>query len=330
MKRFVLSTLLIASALVAGGETLRGPIVAELAVQPHGGAQTASFTIDGIVTVALDGDPRLLDAIEIELTAPVVAGELGGALALSIVAGTDRRSEGNVAQITGMPILLKPILRAGKAYFLVPLQASARGESSAAVTVVDTVVSPAELPLAFSVVPLMKGLSEEIARAAFSLLVRPVTRNLALLRVRYEYEDGTFYDPDSLLAPDFKVAIDGLEVQVSAEYLLAPGLHPVRLVSTKYEDRDTTIGLDPGQTADLVVPLLLSVATVTYTAPRGSRVYVDGVSLAAASGDFTVAPGEHTMVVVVGDYTVTRRFVVEERKSYAISLTMDIVLEETK
>ena len=91
-----------------------------------------------------------------------------------------------------------------------------------------------------------------------------------------------------------------------------------------------TIGIEQARIVQLTVPILPSLARISYTAPRGSRVYVDGSALDEAVGDFTAPPGEHTIVVVVGDYTVTRRFFVVEGREYNLSITMDVVIEEAK
>ena len=138
------------------------------------------------------------------------------------------------------------------------------------------------------------------------------------------------FQTESHLAPEFHLQIDGIPVQIQPEYLLEPGLHRVSLTSDRYQDQDLTIGIEQARTATLRIPLLPALATVSYTAPRGSRVYVDGRALEGETGDFTAPPGEHTIVVVVGDYTVTRRFSVEEGREYNLSVTMDVAIEEAK
>jgi len=150
----------------------------------------------------------------------------------------------------------------------------------------------------------------------------PHCRSLVVNRLRIAFgrkKDGI----------DFN-AIDDQPVQVDSEYLLAPGIHRVALTSERYQDQALTVGVEQGHVTSLRIPLLLALATVNYTAPRGSRVYVDGTALDAESGDFTAVPGEHTIVVVVGDYTVTRRFSVAEGREYNLAVTMGVAIEEAK
>lgn len=343
MRRFLLTRrtitgillLLLLTGVVQSGiaQNLRGPVVGELAVEPAGDPATIVLTIENIATVRLDGDPRLVDALELELVIPSILADFAGAIMLYVFSETARRSidvAQNVYEFTGSVVFAEPILRAGKAFFYIPVREDAGTDASAAIKVAPAPLVPEDLPLAVSLVPVMKGLTEEVAVAEFMLTARPVTRKIGLVRLEFQYEGDSLYDPGSLRSPEFSLYLDDEPTPVSSELLVAPGLHSLRLESVKYEDKDITIGVDAGSTTNLVLPLVLSLATVNYTTPRGSGVFVDGEAVGEETGVFTLPPGEHTMVVVVEDYAVTRRFSVEERKTYTISLTMDIEVEEAK
>jgi hypothetical protein len=221
-------------------------------------------------------------------------------------------------------------MRGGKSFYQVVLREDASPDASPVVARVEGVVSPDSFPLVVSIVPQMKGLSAVLQEAEFVIAVRPVTRNIGAIDVRYAREDGTIYDADSSRAPDFELYIDGEQVAIRNEYLLEPGLHRIELRSERFQNREVTVGVDRGRATALDLPLELSLATVNYTAPRGSTVYVNGRVLDSATGDFTVPPGEHTIVVVIGDYTVTRRIEVQEKRTYSVSVTLDIDVEEIK
>ena len=330
MKRYAAVTilLLLASALLA--ETLRGPLGAELSVTPVDPAETTGIGLEDLVLIDLDGDARFLDAIDVELTSPPVVADYPGAVSLYLLGPIDRNERSGIVDVVGEELLMRPLRRAGKSFFQVVVRGDSSPDASPAVTRIDRVVDAASFPIALSVVPRMKGLSDALQAAEFSIAVRPVTRNVGAIDVRYLLEDGTTYDPDGSRAPDFSLSIDGERVGVRGEYLLEPGLHRIRLSSERFQDQEVTVGVDRGRTVAVDLPLDLALATVAYTTPRGSTVYVNGRPLDAAVGDFTVPPGEHTIVVVLGDYSVTRSFRVEEEGSYAISLTMDIVVEEIK
>jgi len=330
MRRYATLTLLLLLAAALAAETLRGPLGAELAVSPVESAEAAGIELESVVLIGLEGDARFLEAIDIELTAPPAVAEFPGAVSLYLLGPINREERSGVVNVVGEELLTRPLRRAGKSFLQVVLRGDSSPDASPAVTRIEDVVDPASFPLALSIVPRMKGLPDALQVAEFSVAARPVTREVGAIRVRYLREDGSTFDPDGSRTPDFTLSLDGEPVDVRGEYLLEPGLHRLRLSSTRFQDQQITVGVDRGRTVVVDLPLDLALATVAYTTPRGSTVYVNGNPLDAAVGDFTVPPGEHTIVVVLGDYSVTRTFRVEEEGSYAISLTMNIVIEEIK
>lgn len=324
-----LATFLLLTSL-ASAESLRGPLHETIVVTPTEAIEADGIELETIVPVGLGGDPRFLDAIDIELTAPAAVGDQAGALTFSILGPVNLGERSGIADAVGEELLFRPLMRGGKSFYQIVLRDDATPDASPAVTRVEGVVDPTSFPIVVSIVPQMKGLSTRIRDAEFSIAVRPVTRNIGSIEVRYVREDGTFYDADSSRAPDFELLIDGEPSPIRNEYLLEPGLHRVELRSQRFQNREVTVGVDRGRAKAIELPLELSLATVNYTAPRGSTVYVNGRVLDSVTGDFTVPPGEHTIVVVIGDYTVTRRIQVEEQRTYSVSVTLDIDVEEIK
>lgn len=330
MKRITAAAalLLLASSVLA--ETLRGPLVAELIVTPNGPVSAQGVGLEGIVLIRIDGDARFIDAVDIELTSPPAVAEHPGALTLSVVGPLSMETRADVASIVGEELLRKPLVRGGKTFYQVVLRDDADPDALPAVTRVGGVVPPQSFPLALTIIPRMKGQSEAVQSAEFAVTARPVIRDIGAIEIRYVHEDGSVFDPDAPLAPDFELTIDDESVEVDSEYLVTPGLHRIRLRSERFQDQEVTIGVDRGRSVTVEVPLRLALATVHYSVPRNASVYVNGRLREGSSGDFTVPPGEHTIVVVTGDYTVTRRFRVEERQTYSVSVTLDIVIEEVK
>lgn len=330
MRRFGLMIILVILALPVVAENVRGPIADTLDVDPAGQPLSSEFGLDEIILAGTTGDSRFFDAVEIEVTIPASVTEFPGALSLLLLTTGSLSEQAGVAEVNGAVILSQPLTRAGKLTIQIPLHPEAEVNASAAVTVLDHLLSADDLPLAMTVLSLMKGLPSEIAATRFPVVVRPVARRMGSVQVLFILEDDSEFQIDSYLAPEFTLEIDGIPVQIEPEYLLEPGLHRLSLTSDRYQDQNLTIGIEQARSIRLNVPLLPALATVNYTAPRGSRVYIDGRALEGEIGDFTAPPGEHTIVVVVGDYTVTRRFSVEEGREYNLSVDMDVAIEEAK
>jgi hypothetical protein len=322
--------LLLFAASIASAQSLRGPLNPSLTLSPDDPAQVEDVSLDSVTLVELTGDVRFYDAIEIEITSPPIVAEYPGALTLNILGPTSVTREDEVADVVGPELLVDPLIRGGKTFYQIVVRGDATPDSSPGVVRLGDVVPPTAFPIAISITTRMKGLSQAVREASFTVAARPVVRNIGAIRVRFPLEDGTEYDPSDSGEPDFALFLDGVEVVPASEYLLTPGLHRFRLVSERFRDVETTVGVERGTSGSLALPLDLALATVSYTAPRGATVYVDGQAVGGPIGDFTVPPGDHTIVVVVGDYTVTRRFNVGEDRAYSISVTMDIAVEEIK
>ena len=310
-------------------ETFRGPTGDPLRIAPATPAVQTSIGPEGIILIELSGDHRFLDAIDLEITVPRAVSEAPGAVLFQIIGPIVVSERGGVVQAVGPELFTVPMQRPGKLFFQLPVREGAAVDASAAVQLLPA-VSPDSFPLAISFVPRMKGLSTELQQADFLVSANPVTRNLGGVRLVLMQEDRQPFPIDSTTTPGFSLAIDGRNVAVQPEYLLEPGLHRIRLTSERYRDQEATFGVERGAVVEFVLSLERALAEVAYTAPREATVYLNGRALDASSGVFTAPPGEHTIVVVVGDYTITRRFTVSGERSYRISVSMDLTVEEIK
>lgn len=324
--RFIATFLFVSLAASLWSQALRGPLVDRLEVGA-GTTSEVSFGMEEIVLVELAGDSRFIEAVELTLEAPAAVSSVSGAVSFTILAPAVVSQNNEIADVVGQELLLAPLQRGGTTFYQVRLRNDADPSASAAVRRIDRVVPASQFPIALSVVTRMKGLAPEVYNADFSVTVEPIVRDVGLLHVTYSDENDREVEP-SLATPDFALTIDGEEVAVQPEYLLPPGLHRVALTSDRYENQRFTVGVERGKSTELRVPLIRGVATVRYTAPDNAQVYLNGQLLPESAGDFTVEPGAHTIVVVIGEYTVTRRFRVQEQREYSLSLTMDIVVEE--
>lgn len=326
-----LSGLLILALALHGtltAETLRGPRV-ELLVDAGSGAQTVILGVESLLVISLGDDARFIAALELELVSPAPVGDLAGAVHLTMLAPINETDRSGIAEAVGDVLIGQPLVRSGRTFYQIRVSNQAPSAGSAAITQPNRIVAADQFPLALSVVPRMKGLSPALRDADFEVTVRPVLLNIGSLRVTYQLEDGTSIS-DTLRAPGFTLAINGADVTVADEYLLPPGLHRVVLSSRQYIDHHVTVGVEQGRETRLTIPLQAALARVAYTAPRDAQVYLNGAPLDGARGDFTVPPGEHTIVVLVGDYSITRRFRVDEGRRYSMSVLIDIAVEEIK
>jgi hypothetical protein len=330
MRKPLFLVVFIALSSLAAADTLRGPVVSHLLVSsdPDDYAESVVQPTD-LLTIELSGEVDLIQAVEIEFR-PVrrVAGG-DGALVLRVIDTRSSTAERGVAEYTGRMLVEDPIVGSGRRFIQIPLDATTSIPASAGTVVSEPRIASPE-PIVVSVQPVMKGLPDAALQNEYSVTVRSIVKDLGVAQVHLQGPDGRTVTPEDSAIARVSLYVDGELVTPHEDLYLAPGLHHASLASAGYEDQELSFAVERGRRATITLPLVLAQATVTFEAPRGSIVYIDGTRMPRERGDFTLAPGEHTMTVAVGDFTVTRRFVVEARRAYVVSVSLDILVTEAK
>lgn len=330
MKQWVVLLLLITASGILGAQTLRGPLVAEVSISsvPTDEA-SAEIRPDELLSITLTGEVELIDALEIEFQPTGSGPRFDGSLVLRVLDAITTTAERSVHEFTGRELLSDPIAGAGRRFVRIPLS-----ESASLVAGAGTVVTPVRIgsgrPVVVAVQPVMKGLPASELDARYRITARPIVANRGIAQIDVRDEQGTLVSPAEARIAGVAVYLDGTQITPSEPVRLAPGLHTVALASGRHQDQERTFGIERGTRTIVDVPLIIAQATIRYEAPRGSLVYIDGQRMPTERGGFTLAPGEHTMTVAIGDYSVSRRFVVEGDKEYSVSISLDIQINETK
>lgn len=320
--------ILLTLGAVAAAETVRGPVVDIVVVEPGDLEGTERvLELDEILAVEIDADRRFLQGIELEVHVPAAVRNQPGSVAVSGLVSLTPRPERRVMSLRGARILHEPLLRTQRIYFQLPVYPDAELRNTADTQVLDQIVPPESFPLALTFTDIAKGGAIPRESTSFAVRVRPVVRDLGAvsLRLRTERGDEVFAGEEELA--DVILRIDGAVVDsASTEVVLPTGLHTIELDSETYLESSQTFGVERGRVTELSVPLVRPKAVVRLDAPRGAEVFVDGQKVGESVVE--LPEGEHTALVRIGDYSVSRRFTVTRKKSYIISVSLDIIVNE--
>jgi hypothetical protein len=166
-------------------------------------------------------------------------------------------------------------------------------------------------------------------RADFSITAKPLLLDIGAARLRITDPTGVDILESAGSLREFQLFLDGERVDYDEEpIVLAPGLHSLSLESTRYENQRLTFGVERGTISQVDVQLEEPRSAVRFDAPEGVTLFVDGEEVDHRAADFSLPAGEHTVMFQIGEYTVSKRFAVEPKKSYEISLTLDILINE--
>ena len=329
-RRFTLVGLLLFAVFTASAETIRGPIVDIVSVTTEDmEGLSRTVRLDEILAVRLDADPRFLQGIEIVIQVPAAVRQQPGSVAVSGLVSLTPDPERRVMGLRGARVLHQPLLRSQRMFLLIPVFAGASFRSSADTSVLDQVIPPESFPLALTFTDIAKGSAVPRDTTMFDVRIRPVVNDLGAVALRMENESGEEIFPGDDDLEDVTIRIDGRSIDPSGEEILLPaGLYTMELTSPTYLESSQTFGVERGRVQEVSVPLVRPKATVRLDAPRGAEVFVNGAKVGASTVE--LSEGEHVALVRIGDYSVSRRFSVERKKSYIISVSLDIIVNEVE
>lgn len=326
--RLVIVALAVLVSPALRAEQVRGTVVTSHSQPAAGQPYSVEIVMEEIAVLHLNADFRFVEGMRLEIQVPRNARLHPGTLGLYLYKNVRPQPEERLMSLEGDRVFFLPIPNAARFFLTVPLQPS-HGFRQTADTYVTAAVAPGSFPLVATLLPITKGITRETASASFTLNVEPMMKNLGAVRLMIRDPDGQLLDPRDELAQEFTLRLNGDTLRYGEEELvMAPGLYRIGLESDRYEHEQLTFGVERGRVAQVALSLREPRSVVRIEAPSGAELFINGESVAYEEQEFTLPPGEHTVLFRVGNYSISRRLTVEPKKNYEISLGLDILIEE--
>lgn len=303
-------------------ENIRGPLRANETVSATNTGASAVLGIDDLLGLSLEDKHHFINGIEVVVQIPPSARQYPNLIALFIYKNVHPTPSAGTVEYTGSRAAFVVLPSAPRAYIDIPIHEGTVG-GSAATTVIPSVVRPEEFPLILSILPVAKGLPSGVSESTFSVSVAPILADRGLLRLDITDNGGPPKNSYSLSIDDEPVTPQ------SDGYVLSSGLHHLQITSDSYKSIYRTFGIDKGQTTRIALRLESVVPRLSFEAPQTAEIFLDGRKLdPVPRTPIEVSEGEHTVIVRVGNYSLTKKFTVVRGKSYKISLFLDILVQE--
>ena len=180
----------------------------------------------------------------------------------------------------------------------------------------------ADSPLLISIEPVSKALPDSIASVLFTLTLSGIFTENGIIRVRVE-------TPAGKVSP-FVLRIDGEEVIYrDAGYVASGGFHKIEVIGDNGNIHRHNVLVEAGLIHEISVVLESRLPTVKIDAPADASIFLDGQRyVPEVHGLVEVSEGEHTVLMMLSDFSISRSFIVEKDNDYTISLFLDILIEE--
>jgi hypothetical protein len=308
----------------ANAEPLRVIVVGNLEITHDKSAGPVPLHYNESCLVVLAGDIRFLRGLELELSAPQRWPAYQGSLAMALYVDLDREPAIGVADLEGRQVAFEPLPGKIQIVFQVPLRPSSGLKSSPYATALARVALPSSFPLLFRIMPVIKGLSDELENMVFQLSVKPILGDEGLVRLNFRY-------PEQLRGKPFTVLVDDILIaNHSEELLLKEGERHLVILSEDYRNESRRFAVERAKTLELNIALQDPTPLLVFEAPQNARIFLDNASVPLGKGPIPVDPGPHEVKIHLGDYTITKTFVAQRGKTYTIPLSVDINVIESE
>jgi hypothetical protein len=217
----------------------------------------------------------------------------------------------------------EPLPNKVKTVYQIPVRASHGLRTSPYAAVLPTITPPASFPILFRLMPIIKGLSEELENMAFIVTARPILSDEGAVKTSFRY-------PQQLRGRPFTVLIDDVVIENPAEErLLREGEHHLVVLSYDYRNESRRFMVERAKTIDLVIELQDPTPLIIFESPGNARIFLNNNPIPLDSGPIPVDPGQHEAKFQIGDYTITKTINVQRGKTYKVAVAVGIDIEES-
>ena len=307
-----------------GAESFRTIIAGKLVVSQSEAGESVPVNYNGSVLVNIDEDTRFFRGIELEISAPQRWLTYQGSLAIAVYADLDSIPGTEIADLQARRIAFEPLPGKIQIVYQIPIRPSHGLRSSPYVTVPSEVTLPSSFPLLFRIMPVVKGMSEELENMVFQFNARPVYSDEGAVKLSPRY-------PEQLRGKPFTVLIDDVLIPNPAEeQLLKEGEHHLVVLSDDYRNESRRFIVERTKVLDLIVELQDTTPLLIFEAPQNARIFLNNIPVSRDRNSIPVEPGTHEAKFQVGDYTLTKTLIIQRGKTYRIALAVDIDVLESE
>jgi hypothetical protein len=320
---FVWIILLSFFTLPAGAESFRILLEGKLELSadiPEGASLNLAHNRSALIS--LGRGSRFFRGIEMEISAPQSWLSYQGSLAMMIYTNLSPQPVTGINDLEGLRAAYEPLQNKIKIVYQIPVRRSHGLRTTPYATVLAGTILPDSFPILFRLMPIIKGLSEELENMQFTFTARPILSDEGALRLNFRY-------PEQLKGRPLTVLIDDVVVENSAEeQLLKEGEHHLVILSDDYRNESRRFVIERAKRSDIVIDLHDPTPLLIFEAPENARIFLNNNPISRESGPIPVEPGVYEAKFQVGDYTLTKTITAQRGKTYRVSLSVGIDIEE--
>jgi hypothetical protein len=305
-------------------EDLRILVAGSLEVSRDNPPASVSLAYNNSVVIILGEGARFFRGVELELSAPQRWLPYQGSLAAAAYAELDRAPKPGTADIKGRRFFNDPLPGKLQIVYQIPLRPGHGLRSSPYATVPAGIVPRESFPIVFRIMPVVKGLSEELETMRFQLSVKPILGEEGTVRIGFRYPEQLAGKPLTVLVDDAVVENPG------EEQFLKEGEHHLVILSDDYRNENRRFLIERAKVLDLTIELQDPTPLIVFEAPENARIFLDNEPIALGRTPVPVEPGPHEVRFQISDYAIVRQLTVQRGKTYRVAMAVDVNISESE
>lgn len=314
-----LCSLLLASQLPADG--LRSAVAATVTLEATRPETTVVLHYNEAIGVYLPADQLFIKGVEFELRIPSAVKGSESSIQWTLYSDVSPGPSPEQVEFDATAVAMQVLPSRVSLILKVPVVDRHDLRSDAFATVIPKIIKADGFPVLFKLSAIGKGFPPSVERAEFRLIVRPIIGDEGGIRLNPVFPEGG----DKAVVSVF---LDDKRVEDSSGIIVArKGLRLLRVSAPGYREEVLSLDISAGRVSPVTVSLTPDVPRVSFQAPVGTIITLDGQALGPDQmTSLAVEPGEHTVTCRIGDYTMTRKFTALRGKVYTIALTVDLTI----
>ena len=273
--------------------------------------------------IRIKGDPRFFRGIQFDLTAPANFMAYRGHLASVFYNNLSGNLQAGTANIYGNLLCFEPLPEKIMNTWQIPVRSAHGLRSSPYVTIPTDIVSPNSFPLLFRLMPVIKGITEELEKMVFILHVKPILSDEGAVKINLKYPDQLPGKPVIILINDKVIE------NINEEVLLREGEHHLLVLSEDYRNQSSRFTVERAKVMELLVELEDPTPLLLFESPEGTRIFVNNIPVYNINAPFAIEPGSHEIRFQMSNYSIIRPITVQKGKTYKVAMSIDVNITET-
>ena len=274
------------------------------------------------VYIKIPNNKTFIEGFEIEIKIPKIVASYRDSVIYSFFNNVNPEAKSTIIDYSGEKIFQDVIPPRFSVNFQVFLDSILNPKTSPYSTLLPFSISANQNALVLKFQLAMKGVPEEFFNSEFTVNIKPILKNEGALNIN-------IISPQENIS-NLSVYIDENIVEdFSKPILLKTGMHHLSVISQDFRNEVRTFVINQAQITTLDIELKSIEPELMIIAPSETLVFLDDIEILDYSEAIKIQAGEHTIKFNIGNYELTKKLFIQNGKSYEVSLSVDIKIDES-